>query len=103
PTDGGGVVAGGVFGIDARLDRVALDPDIGLGGGQLFAGSDAQLPFDQVEAGDHLGHRVLDLQAGVHLQEEEPVAVGHEFHGAGADIAHRLGGSDGGGTHGGAA
>ena len=41
---------------------------------QRLAGGDAQLPFDQIEAGDHLGDRMLDLQAGVHLHE--PDAVG---------------------------
>ena len=30
---------------------------------------DAQLPLDQIEAGDFFGHRVLDLQARVHLHE----------------------------------
>ena len=42
---------------------------------QRLAGGDAQLPFDQVEAGDHLGHRMLDLQAGVHLHEIEGVVA----------------------------
>ena len=38
---------------------------------QRLAGGDAQLPFDQVEAGDHLGDRMLDLQPRVHLHEVE--------------------------------
>jgi hypothetical protein len=38
---------------------------------QRLAGGDAQLPLDQVEPGDHLGDRVLDLQARVHLHEVE--------------------------------
>ena len=33
------------------------------------ASRDVQLPLDQVEACGQLGDRVLDLQAGVHLQE----------------------------------
>ena len=36
---------------------------------QRLAGRDPQLPLHQVEAGDQLGHRVLDLEAGVHLHE----------------------------------
>ena len=32
---------------------------------------DAQLQLDEVEPGDHLGDRVLDLQPGVHLEEAE--------------------------------
>jgi hypothetical protein len=38
---------------------------------QRLAGSDAQLPLDQVEAGDGFGHRMLHLQPRVHLHEEE--------------------------------
>ena len=38
---------------------------------QRLAGGDAQLPLDQVEAGDHLGDRVLDLQPRVHFHEVE--------------------------------
>ncbi len=68
--------------------------------GSGCAGGDAQLPFDEVLAGDHLGDRVLDLQAGVHLHEvERAVLVGDEFDGAGADVADGLGGGDGGLAH----
>jgi hypothetical protein len=66
------------------------------------------LPFHQVQAGDGLGHRVLDLQPGVHLHEiEAQVAVvgrlGDELHRAGAHIAHGLGGGHRGRAHLGAA
>ena len=47
------------------------DCELVLAAGQGLAGGDAELPLDQVLAGDHLGDRVLDLQAGVHLHEEE--------------------------------
>ena len=81
----------GVLGIHAHLDRVALDAQCLLGGGQAFAGGDPQLPFDQVVAGDHFSHRMLDLQPGVHLHEEESaVGIGDELDGAGADVVHRL-------------
>ena len=39
--------------------------------GELLAGGDADHLLDQVDAGDQLGDRMLDLQARVHLQEEE--------------------------------
>ena len=67
---------------------------------QLFARRDAELPFDQVEAGDTLGHWMLDLQARVHLHEPEAVwleaadAVGDEFDGAGAHVIDRARGGD---------
>ena len=67
---------------------------------QRLAGGDAQLPLDQVEAGDHLGHRVLDLQAGVHLQEVEVRRrVDDELDRAGADVADRARGRDRGRAH----
>ena len=41
------------------------------GRGEALAARDAQLPFDQIDPGDRLGHRVLDLQPRVHLHEIE--------------------------------
>ena len=38
---------------------------------QRLAGGDAQLPLDQVDAEQRLGHRMLDLQPRVHLDEPE--------------------------------
>ena len=85
-----------VLGADARLDRVAVDLQVVLGQRHRLAGGHAQLPLDEVQPGDRLGHRVLDLQPGVHLHEvEAQIAVvallGDEFDGAGADVADRLG------------
>ena len=39
-----------VLGVDARLDRVAVDRKLLLRQRQRLAGGDAQLPLDQVEA-----------------------------------------------------
>ena len=90
----------GVLGIEAHLDRVTLQMDLVLCERQALAARHAQLPFDEVEAGDRLGDRMLDLQAGVHLEEVEgPVGAEQELDRAGAAIADRLGGGDGGGTH----
>ncbi len=44
--------------------------------GSLAAGRHDELPFDQVLAGDRLGDRMLHLQAGVHLHEEEACRPG---------------------------
>ena len=49
---------------------------------------DADLLADQVDAADHLGHRMLDLQPGVHLDEVEFAVLVEELDGAGAAIAH---------------
>ena len=86
-----------VFGVDADLDRMAVDRKLFLRLRQRLASSNPQLPFDQIDAGDHLGHRMLDLQARVHLHEmKRAVLFGDELHRTGADIAcgfrcgHRL-------------
>ena len=69
-----------------------------------FAGSHAQLPFDQVDPGDFLGHRMLDLKAGVHFHEEDAVGaqpfagVGDELDRARAFVIDRLGGAHGSGA-----
>ena len=58
------------------------------------AGGDADLLEDQVDAGDHLGHRMLDLNARVHFDEIEFAVLVEELDGADAEIlhlAHRLG------------
>ena len=46
----------------AALDVRLLQP-------QLLAAGDAEHLADEVDAGDPLGHRMLDLDAGVHLDE----------------------------------
>ena len=79
-----------IFHIQAGLDGVAGERDVSLSGRQGLAGRHAQLPFHQVEAGDHLRHRVLHLQAGVHLQEVVVELVIHnEFHRARTAVTHR--------------
>ena len=50
---------------------------------------DADLPLDQVEAGDRLGDRMLDLDPAVELEEEEVVAVDDELDRTRAAIADR--------------
>src|SRR3546814_7251267 len=55
----------------------------------------SDLPFDQILPGDLLGHRVFDLQPGVHFHEPDavrlqPIArVGDEFDCAGAFVIDR--------------
>jgi hypothetical protein len=42
---------------------------------QRLPGGDANLRLDQVDAGDQLADRMLDLDAGVDLDEVEVVAL----------------------------
>ena len=54
-----------------------------------------QLQLDEVEPRHQLGDRVLDLEAGVHLQEVGLAGVGveQELHGAGVDVVRPRGAS----------
>ena len=53
---------------------------------ERLAGRDPHLLADDVDAGDHLGHAVLDLDARVHLEEEVLVADLHALDRAGAAV-----------------
>ena len=77
-----------------------LHGDVGLGQAQRLAAGQLQLQLDQVDPGDCLGHRVLHLEPGVHLEEENVVSYGQELNCAkapirnmGADPHRRLTGS----------
>ncbi|KFB67915.1 MAG: hypothetical protein CAPSK01_002503 [Candidatus Accumulibacter vicinus] len=84
-----------VLGVDPALDRPAIGLDVLLPERQGFAGSDTDHQFDEVDAGDHFGHRMLDLQAGVHFEEvERLVRADDELDGARALIVHGLGERD---------
>ena len=84
-----------VLGVDARLDRRAGAGDLSLSERQRLPRRDPELPFDEIEAGHRLGHRMLDLEPGVHLEKIEVAGVeaargiGDELDGARPDIARR--------------
>ncbi len=59
--------------------------------GQRLACRDAKLLADEIYAGDLLGDRVLDLNAGVHLAEVEiAVVIDQKFDRARAAVADAL-------------
>ena len=75
---------------------MAADPRLAGRSRQRLAFGDAQLQLHQVQTGDLLGDRVLDLEPGVHLQEvKAPVTVQHELDGARSGVADRPAGRDG--------
>ena len=88
---GGGEFLVRGLGVDPALDRPAVQLDVLLGDRERLAGGDQDLLADDVDAGDHLGHAVLDLDAGVHLEEEVLVADLHALDRAGAAVADRGG------------
>ena len=66
---------GRVLGVQPGLDGGAAQHDLRLPQRQALAARDADLPFHEVEARHLFGDGVLDLQAGVHLQEPGRVAA----------------------------
>src|SRR5258708_38957409 len=73
---------------------MAVKPDVALHEVELAAGGDADLLQDEIDVGDLLGHRMLDLDARVHLDEVEGAVLVQELDGADAEIAevaHGLG------------
>jgi hypothetical protein len=90
-----------VLGVDPRLDRVPAGPPLRRPRLPLPR-CHPQLQFHQVEAEDLFGDRVLYLEPGVHLHEEElvrPVAADDELHRPSPDVADRAGRLDRGGAH----
>ena len=93
----------GVLGGDAALERRAVHPDRLLGDpdlGERLSGRDAHLGLHEVDVGDLLGHRVLDLDPRVHLDEHVLAGslahrVDEELHGAGVDVPDAPGERDG--------
>src|SRR6266566_9118233 len=84
----------GVFRVEPRLDRVTLEANLVLGRQRLARG-DPQLPGDEIEPGDRLGDRMLDLQPRVHLEKIELFGgVEQELDGSGAAVADRTRGGD---------
>ena len=85
-------ILGRVFGGDADFNGVPVKLHIALRQRQRLAPRDAQLPFDQIDAGDRLGHGVFHLQPGIHFQKVVFTAPGviEVFHRPGGAIADRL-------------
>ncbi|CDZ89351.1 Choline dehydrogenase [Rhodococcus ruber] len=78
--------AAGVLAVDAELERVPARGRV-LGDLELLAVGDAELLAHQVDARGLLGDRVLDLQAGVDLEEGDGVALDQVLDRAGAVVA----------------
>ena len=94
-TPGDGANVSGSSALIAALDRVAVEGHVPLLERQPLARRDPDLLLDDVDAGDELGHRVLDLDAGVDLEEVEvALVVEQELERAGVGVLHRARGVD---------
>src|SRR5579862_53179 len=78
-----------MLGIDAAFDRMPAELHALLDdGAQLFPCRDHDLRLHQVHVRRHLGHRMLDLNAGVHLDEVQAAVLIHkELDGSGIHVA----------------
>src|SRR6185312_4168403 len=76
-----------ILGVDAAFDGVAVDLDVGLLDRQLLAAGDQQLLAHEIHTGDEFGHRMLDLDARVHLDEVEAPVLVQKLERAGAAVA----------------
>src|SRR6185503_8574851 len=86
-------ILGRVFRVDPNLDRVAVQAHTALLR-KALPRRDRELCVGEVETGHELGHRVLHLQAGVHLDEvEAAVRVEQELDRPGAEVPERLAGA----------
>src|SRR4051794_6425179 len=81
-----------VLGVDAAFDRVAAQDEILLPERELLAGGGADALLHDVDPRHELGHRVLDLHARVHLEEEVLVALEQTLDRARADVVDGGGG-----------
>ena len=76
-----------VLGVDPAFEGVPAAGDVGLRERQRLALRDPDAFGDDVDPGRHLGHRMLDLDARVHLDEEERAVLDQELEGADALVA----------------
>src|SRR5579875_946983 len=90
----------GVFGIQAGFYRMATRMDLLLPNRQWLARSDQQLVPHEVEACNQLSHRVLNLQACIHLKKIILLfGIEHELKRASVHIPRGLSETDGSRSH----
>ena len=94
PGDGKNRPPAGFSALMRHLDRVAAPHDRLLIERQRHARRHADLLGDEVDASHHFGDWVLDLQPGVHLEEEELAVRIEELHSPGVVVADRPGDGD---------
>src|SRR6266699_53589 len=86
-------IPGRVLGIDSAFDCVTGSLDCLLREErEIIAPGQPDLQLDEIQTGDHLSHRMLDLDARVHLEEmKAPIGIDDELDGSGAEVTFLLG------------
>src|SRR5208337_396110 len=74
------------FRIDAALDRMAVKLHVALRESEIAACGYANLFEHEIDVRDHLGHRMLDLDACIHLDEIEFSVLVQELDGTNTEI-----------------
>ena len=82
----------GVFRVDSALDRVAFDMDIALDKRQALASRNHDLGSHNVNARDPFRHRMLDLDAGIHLDKIKLAVFVEKLKGSRAAVTELLDG-----------
>src|SRR6185503_10528784 len=81
---------------DAAFDGVAGLGDMALAPGQITSRGDFDLRLDEIDADDPLGHRMLDLQTGIHFEKVEVLLlIEQKLQRSRADVADRAGALNG--------
>src|SRR5206468_1312465 len=71
-------VVAGVLGVDPALDGGPFQLNVALTVAHGLAACDPDLLLDDIDAGHHFGDGVLDLNAGIDLDEVEAALAIHE-------------------------
>src|SRR5437867_93378 len=80
-----------ILGVDATLDRRAPQYHVRLRVSERLTRRDPELLADEIDARDHLGHRMLDLEPRVHFEEvAASLRVHEELDRSGVDVAGRF-------------
>ncbi len=80
-----------VFCVEANLDGGAFKAHRLLSRAKLLALRNPNLLLDEIQPGEAFGDRMLDLKAGVHLEEvEAPIRRQNELHRPGVLVPDRL-------------
>ncbi len=97
---GGSEIVGGILRIDAEFDGVSQGAKVIEFGAEAFAGGDFDLLFDQVDPVDLFGHRMFDLDTGIHFEKVKVAGIIDEkLHRTGVFVLNGLGQFDGGFPH----
>ncbi len=97
---GGSEIVGGILRVDAEFDGVSQGAKVIEFGAEAFAGSDFDLLFDQVDPVDLFGHRMFDLDAGIHFEKVKVTGIiNEELHRTGVFVLNGFGQFDGGFPH----